>query len=668
MSDCASGAKPTMFDGLLIDFETFSACDLKALGAHLYAQHPTTDVHCLGYTLHDADEPKLWVRGEPIPEDIEEYLRGDGLIYAWNAPFEIAIWAEVMVKRYQWPEIPLDRWVCLMATAASWGMPLSLDAAAKFVGVENKKDKVGHSVMMKFARPRRIEEDGTPVWWHDDAKSHAEMVVLYRYCLQDLWAERDLARAVPKMSKAERQVWLLDQKINQRGVGVDIDLAVAAMETAQIATDASDARVEAITGGDIKSVRQLAKMKAWVEERGIELPHSLDKNTLPGFIATNNLPDDVAEILRHRVDFSRSSTAKFRSVVEGSAGGRMYGILQYCAAHTGRWGGRRLQPQNLPRATPRDIDFAVECIRRRDVTSLDVVDGPVMDLLSRMVRPVIKAAPGKKLYVADYSAIEARVLAWLAGQQDLVEIFETGGDVYVSMAAKIYKVPEAQVDRLSRQLGKTAILGLGYGMGKDRFFETCRLQGVNVGEELAREAVDIYRSANRHIIAFWADLDNAARDALANPGGVFKVGKVAFAKKGSNLLCQLPSGRKLMYAYPYIGSRTITYVDEEGVEQTKERHGVIYQGAHGFHVMWGGVWTENIVQAVARDLLAEAMLRIEAAGFPIVLHVHDEIVAEVDESDTRLDEFCQLMAEAPAWAKGCPIDVEGGEMIRYGKP
>lgn len=641
-----------------VDFETRSTADLRRVGVYRYAQDVNTDVWCMAYALDD-NEPVVWCPGDEIDPVLVEYIEGGNELRAWNANFERVIWNEIMAKRYGWPKTTIEQWNCTAAEARAMALPGSLDATAQVLGVQEQKDKVGAALMMRMAKPRRVEENGDIIWW--DIPERVQRLI--EYCMQDVRTEVSIAKAIRRLAENETRVFNLDQAINDRGVKLDIKLAKAAKKVAEKATIEANRAIYDLTNGAVSKVTNVGKLTQWLNNQGFTV-ESLGKAQLAELrqLATG----DIAEALTLRAEAGKSSIAKIESMLEAvCSDGRIRGLLLYHGAATGRWAGRLVQPQNFPRGDVEDIETYIPLVYSKDYDGIDALQ-PVLSVISSLLRSLLIAEDGHNLIAADFAAIEARVLAWLAGEELLLETFRTGGDVYKVMASRIYGVPPSDISKPQRQVGKMAILGLGYGMGAAKFGDSCRtMAGIDLDEAQAKEVVQLYRNTNRNIQKFWYDLNQAAIDAVKEPGTVERVGQIAYTSRGGYLWCVLPSKRPLAYARPKIVERETPW------GSTNEA--VSFEGMDSFtkkwsrHDLYGGLLAENVVQAVARDLMADAMLRLEAHGYKIIMSVHDELVAEVPEGFGSVDEFENLMSQTPTWAEGCPVEAEGYIAKRYKK-
>lgn len=637
------------FKVVSIDFESRSAVDLRKTGVYVYAEDPSTDVWCMAYSW-DGEDVRIWKPGDPIDTELENWIVEGGKLQAFNAAFERIIWNKIMAPRYNWPRTRSGQWYCTMAQASTAGLPRALGQAAAVLGVEEQKDKVGQALMMRMARPRRTNPDGTHVWWNTPDKIEA----LVQYCIQDVRTEMDVSTHIPYLTDSERQLYLLDQRINDRGVLLDRDLLDRVRVLADESKAEIDAEINRLTRGEVRSATNGMHLAAWLRKYGVQTS-SVDKQAVAKILSSDGLHPVIRRVVELRQSGAKSSTAKL-DAMEHAAGedDRMRGLLVYHGAATGRWSGKLVQPQNFPRPVRKQAELD-EIIAKLKADQSIAEHGHGTEIAADLLRSMIIAAPDHRLMFADYSAIEARVLAWMAGQKDLVETFAKGGDVYIKMASAIYNVPEDKVTPEQRQVGKMAILGCGYGMGGKRFAEQCAVMGIDVDVEEAKRIVSIYRQENDQIAAYWQSLEaeylELARDAL---------------DQGETILrYALPSGRHLTYRNPRIVQRETPWGTSQDTVEIDTLNSITRQWVP--QKIWGGLAVENVVQATARDLMAGAMMRLESAGYPVIMSVHDEIICEVPVGYGSLDEMIEIMTSPPAWAKGCPIAAEGKEGPRYRK-
>ncbi len=444
--------------------------------------------------------------------------------------------------------------------------------------------------------------------------------------------------------------------------------ALAAVKIVESEKKRLNNRIRTATNGAVAMCTATGQIRDWLISKGLEVP-SVAKADVTEML-TRDLPQDCREVLLLRQEAAKTSTAKLQAMIKGaSAGGRMRGLFQFHGAGTGRWAGRRVQLQNLPRPKLKqdEIDEAFEMLSLPNAAELITKkQGSPLSVISDCVRGFLRARPGFKFIAADFSAIEARVLAWLAGEERVLDIFRTTGKIYEHAAAGIYQKPMSEITKDERQIGKVAVLALGYGGGKGAFKTMARGYGVDVGDEQADNIKNAWRAANPHIVRYWYELNDAAMLAFVSPGkhAAGHPGRqVTFLKNGSFLWCRLPSGRVLCYPYPKIESvetpwgemkDALTYMSVNSVTKNWERTKT-----------YGGKLAENITQAVSADLLREAMFRLEEKNYPIVMHIHDEVVCEVKSGNIK--EVEEILAEAPTWAKDLPMAAEGWEGLRFRK-
>ena len=643
-----------------LDFETYSACDLRDAGAWVYAEHSSTEPICLAYAIDDAD-PVLWTPDQGDPLDLFALAAQGAEFHAWNSFFEWCIWHRCC----RWPAIPVAQWHDTAARAAMANLPRALGDCGAALGLPEyaQKSKRGRFLISRLCVPYR----GVRV---DDVVMLGE---LHEYCRQDVVAERAIAERLPPLPDTERAVWELDQAINIRGVGVDlprVDDALAILERvdAQFGAELWD-----VSGGELADTRSSARVREFLAARGVDLD-AIDKATVADALDAGVEDPAARRVLEIRQATGKSSTAKYQSLRDCTGSdARAHGLLRYHGAATGRWAGALFQPQNLPRPTIADPAQAIAAFPERDPDWLAALFGCPMQTLASCIRGMLVPAPGHRFIVADYSAIEPRVLAWVCGQSDVLDVFQDGGDLYRHAAAKLYRVPLDQVDAEQRFVGKVATLALGYAGGAVALSGMARNYGVELDAERAEQIKTDWREANPEVVRFWRSVDNAAIVCVRSSTGQVVRGipaRLEFAIRRDWLTLRLPSGRHLWYYEPRLVRRD-EHRDGRFAEATYDN--VEYSGVDTYTRQWtrtrtyGGKLVENIVQAIARDVMAAAMLRVEAAGYRVVLTVHDEIVVEVVDGFGSVDEFVRLLCEVPPWAAGLPVAAVGAEMARYGK-
>jgi DNA polymerase len=653
---------------LHLDLETRSVCDLAKCGLHVYAQHETTGIWCGAYAFDD-EEPEIWLEGQPVPPRVYVHIAKGGEVWAHNAAFERILINAVGV-RHGWPTLSIAQMRCTMAMCYAMGLPGALGRAAAALNLPERKDSAGRETMVMLAAPLRSE----PLVWYTPERYPKEHAEMRAYCIQDVVVERALGKRCMPLSDNEQRVWQLDQEINDRGMGIDRRGVAVALALVKKEETRLNAQLSIATGGMVNGVNCNAALAAWMRANGVDTK-SMAKDRVTAMLEKPDLAPAARQVLLIRQEAGKASVKKLLPMLLGAnRDGRLRGAMQYHGAFTGRWAGRRVQPHNLPRPA---LDYAtIEWLLEEPETRLTsavtgLFDRP-MNVISDALRSFIVAAPGHELVSADLSQIEARVLPWLAGEEKVLDIFRGDGRVYEAAAAEIYHVPLDSVTKTQRQIGKVAVLALGYGGGKGSFITMGKAYGVKVSKTEAENIKLAWRAAHPNITRYWRLLDEAAIGAVRNPGARFWAGPVAFRKAGSFLLCKLPSSRVIVYPYPRVELIPEKVIDEDTT--IPEHEGLTYQVVHEEGGHWardetyGGKLAENVTQATARCVLSDAMLRIRDAGYDIVLHVHDEAVAEVPVGQGNVVELLNaLMATPPPWAAGLPIASEGWSGPRYRK-
>lgn len=654
---------------LFIDFETRSEVDLKKVGADNYARHPSTEILCLSFA-HGGEPVRHIDYRDLSPGFLDNVLRPGDLLTAHNSHFEYLIWSEIGVKRHGWPDLSDPaRWDCTMARALMCSLPASLEGAGKALGLPVQKDLDGRAVMLKLCKPAGIYPlTGEPLF-HD---SLALLDRLIQYCDKDVETEMQLNESLPELSLEERKIWELDLIINRRGVAVDLDMAAKAAKLTAELSDSLNACLSKLTGGQVSRATRLMEMKKWVEGQGVSLEDGLDKAAATAILNRDDVPDRVKEVIAIRKQVGKSSTAKYQRTLEvAGTDSRVRGVLQYHAAHTGRWGGRMIQPQNYPKGLgEKEQKEAIEVIKLGNADVFELIYGDKsLETLSDCLRGSIVAGPGKKLVCADYNAIEARVLFWLAGEQSALTAYRKGESPYVEMAKYVFHNEKITKQGHPKEyaVGKSLVLGAGFGLGPVKFRASIKAQaGIEVSEELAERAIAAYREKYSAVKRMWYEIEGAAKAGMKGEAKCCG-GRVVWAMSGPFLTCRLPSGRLLYYFKPEIKNvktpwgemkETLHYWTEDSITHK-----------WGLEKTYGGALTENIVQATARDIMANGMLKVEKRGFFIVLTCHDELIGEIEEGDEagKLAGFIAGLCDKPGWAGGLPLAAEGFVAERYRK-
>ena len=688
-----------------LDFETCSEADLKKVGAFRYAQDPTTRVLCASIRDDQGRKvstfrpeydpatltPKLVRYGTYTPSWVDKAARGEALIHAYNAQFEWAILNYTCTRLFGWPVIPSSAMRCTAARARYWGYGGTLDETSRALGGP-PKDMAGHRLMMKMARPRKRKSGIS--WW--DLDEPDLMRELCDYCEQDTAVESAIKNKLPDIPSFEQAIFELDLRMNARGVRIDQELVARLREATEEAVTQLDKDLDAITGGEVTKTTQVAKLTKWINEQlsaaGQEMVTSLDKESMGALLDRADLPPEVRAAADCRRLAAKSSTAKLKKMQEAVCeDGMIRGALQYYgAARTGRWAGRIIQPQNLPRGAMKDPIGGADQIVSGMGDPFEVADAEGVDIMtaaSSLIRSTIiprEFEDGGVILAPDYGQIEARIIAWLAGQQDVLDVFAQGKDIYTYTAN--------QQGSNNRQYGKVIVLATGFGMGPPAFMEAAAGYGLELTPEEAEAAVYGWRDANPKIVQFWYDLEAAAWDAINAPkrhrhsiGQAVGDGRVhvgwkpnAENKDKRDLVIQLPSTRKLIYPnirsapHPLHGRESLCF---DGLNQVTGKFERIFT--------YSGKLAENVTQAAARDVMALALIlldwcsqtgRIDAEPF---LTVHDEAVLDVPARSANDPDLIEAVRDVmlfdsrevtrPRWLGGLPLKVDVEVKRRYSK-
>lgn len=667
-----------MVDQILhFDWETLSPLvDLRKSGLHVYKDHPLTDIWLAAYAFGDGDV-KTWWPGEICPEAIRWHLARGGMVSAHNATFEYEIWNTIAAQRYGFPILSPLQIECTMAMAYAMALPGTLEGAAAALGIKEQKDMDGHRVMLELCTlPQK------------SLASSEQLARLKSYCIQDVKVERELRKRLRALSPKESRVWRLDQEINSRGIFVDVGALKLAKTVAEQETKRLDEEMKGATGGFVSVCTAIPSIKQWLwDVKGYPVT-SLDKHAIRGFLDNKNLDPQVRRVLTLRSQAGKSSVKKIDAMLGRVSllDSRIRGTQQFHGASTGRWAGRGIQPHNLPRIKYErwQIDSIFELLLRPDAhEAIHMFHGSPLQVISSVLRAFITAPPNKTLFFGDFNAIEARVLAWLAQEDQILEDFRNGIDPYVAAYARSFHVDRDSVTEWQRQIGKVQVLALGFQGGVGAFQTMARNYGVEIPDYEAETIVREWRESRPSTCEYWRDLQTASLNAVKYAGDEIEGpgrGGVKFKKSGSFLLLKLPSGRVLTYPYPEIREREFEYV--KGGKKLKGKSECLsYMAVDSKskkwtrHYSYGGLLAENICQATARDVMVDSMLELESRGFQIVLTVHDEIVAE--KFHTKIPQGCialsaaeemeEVMCTTPVWAPGLPVGASVGSGKRYTK-
>jgi DNA polymerase len=633
---------------LSIDIETYSDYDLKKCGVYKYVESPNFEVLVIAYRI---DDGPVQVSGEEVEWMLTEpsYLKT-----AYNANFE-----RVCLSKHFGIDLPADQWECTMVKASMLGLPMDLDTVARVLDIQEQKDKSGKALIRYFSMPCKPSNANgmrTRNLPEHDAEKWQQFV---DYCKQDVRVETAIRDSIKwfNIPENEKRLWVLDQHINDYGIRLD---KVFVKNALQIYLDYSEKlmnEAEELTGLD--NPNSGAQLKEWLSAAMDQEVTTLNKETLPELLKAAD-SDVIRRVLDIRQELGKTSIKKYATMLEMVCeDSRIRGLLQFYGANrTGRWAGRGVQVQNLAKNSMKMLEEARELVRRGDLEMVEMLWGQVTDVLSQLIRTALTASPGRKLICSDFKAIEARVIAWLAKETWRIDVFASGGDIYKASASQMFRIPLETIDKSMRQRGKVAELALGYQGGVGALIQMGALDKGLTEEELPG-LVSAWRRSSPRIVALWKDVETAAIEAVQN--GIetsTRCGRVRFKTSRGILFVKLPSGRELAYykakAVPgKFGSYQLRY---EGMDQTTKR----WQ-----HVeTYGGKLVENIVQAIARDCLAEAMLRLERTY--IAMSVHDEVVIDAD-GITDPEKVSALMGAPIPWAPGLDLPADTDVSFFYHK-
>lgn len=680
-----------------------------AVGAAAYCEHESAEILSLAYDLLDGLGPRLWIPGLPEPTDLFDYLATGAPIEAHNCLFELFAWRYIAERKLGWPPIRIPQLRDSMAKANAFALPGALDKVAKILGTLQKQAD-GKKLLDKFSRPRNPTKKDPRL--RIDPQQDPDGPRLYSYNIGDVGSELVASAHLPELSPFENEVFTAHLEINSRGVQID----TKALADCQAVLDGLRGiylpRLQAITGGAVNDATEIAAISGWLAGRGFPVS-SLDAASVASLVKRDDLPADVREVLTIRQQLGSSSTAKFAAISRTmNTDGRLRDLFKYCGAQkTGRWSGGGAQPQNLPSSGcdlsqcsfcgtlispridqcpqcmdanaagrkpvkwgPEAVDHILKIVAHRDPGLLMAYTDQPVEALAGCLRGMFIARPGHLLACCDYSAIEAVVLAMLAGEQWRIDIFRTHGRIYEASASQITGIPLAEIlghkeqtgedHPLRKTVGKVAELASGYqgGVGAWRAFGADKF----MTESEIADAVKKWRHSNPAIVKLWNELESCAKNAIKYPGQCFAYRGLSYGVFENVLYCQLPSGRFLKYHSP----RLHAYTNQWG----RETEAILFYGVDALTGQWveqdtyGGKLTENACQAVARDIQANGIVNAERAGLPVVLHIHDEVCAEVPEANASADQLAECMNRLPAWCADWPVSVPGGWVgLRYRK-
>ena len=639
-----------------IDIETYSSAPLPKCGVYRYTDAPDFEVLLFSYAYDD--EPVVTIDlacGEKLPEDVIAALNDPTVIKAaYNAQFE-----RICLSRHLGHWLDPHQWRCTAVMAAYLTLPSRLADVAVALKLSQQKMEEGKDLIRYFSVPCKPTKTNGGRTRNMPADAPEKWALYKQYNAQDVETERAVRKALEAwpLPDHEWKLYALDQQINDRGVRVDKKLVKNAIAVDEVFTEAAYQQAKELTG--LENPGSVNQLKAWLADQDMPMESLAKKIVQEKAAQTDGI---VAELLNLRLELSKTSVKKYEAMARTVCrDGRIHGLLQFGgASRTFRWAGRLVQIQNLPQNHLPDLDLAREIVKAGDEEMLDSLFGSVPGTLSELIRTAFIPKEGCRFIVADFSAIEARVLAWLAGEEWVLDEFRGKGKIYEATASRMFHIPQESIVKghpnyAYRQKGKQATLSCGYGGGVGAL----KAMGAKMPEEEMQPLVDAWRAANPNIVAFWNAMDRAARKVIRSKTSA-RVGKVTLYWQDDKMLMRLPSGRNLCYQSPHFtmnrfGSDAIGYYAPNAAGQMVEQE------------TFGGKLAENATQAIARDILSHAMLNLDAAGYPIVFHVHDEAVMEMPIGEGSMEDACAVMGQPPDWALDLPLRADGYECAYYRK-
>ena len=641
---------------LEMDIESYSDVDLIKCGVYAYADSPAFEILLFAFSF-DGGETQIidLAQGEKLPAEVEEAIFDVSVTKtAYNANFE-----RTCLSKHFGRYIPPESWHCSAVQAAMLALPRSLEDVGRVLGLDEQKMKEGKELIRYFCVPCKPTKANGGRTRNLPCHAPEKWELFKTYCKRDVDVEKSIRRKLHNfpIPESEMELYRLDQRINDRGVLVDMGLVEQAIACERLHKEVVTKRAYELTG--LENPNSVAQLKGWLGDMGMEA-ESLSKKAVAEMIAGTD--GEVEELLRLRLLMAKTSVKKYEAMERSvCSDGRVHGLLQFYGANrTGRFAGRLVQIQNLPQNHLPDLELARELVKQGRFEDIELLYDSTPNVLSELIRTAFIPKPGCRFVVADFSAIEARVMGWLSGEEWVLDVFRGDGKLYEMTASRMFGIPMAEIGKGSseRAKGKVASLACQYG-GSTGALVSMGALDMGLTEEELPPLVAAWRKANPHMVQFWWDVDAAAIKAVTEKQRT-KVGKIIFEYKSGILFITLPSGRKLSYVKPRMavnrfGRDGLTY---EGISENKKWSRI---------ETYGPKLVENIVQGTARDLLAEAMLRVEKKGYPIVMHCHDEIIAEVPEGIGSVDEMCEIMAVQPEWAEGLPLRADGYQCSFYQK-
>lgn len=663
------------------DFEAFSEINLRTVGSFRYAEDPSTEVLCFSWSYDDERKVHEWDPSMGLTDSIEELFQRveDGEEFsAHNVQMEFNMWNEVLPRHFKRkiPRLRAKQLTCTAARAAMCSLPRSLEGAGAALDCKIQKDKRGSYLLKLFSQPRKPtkKDPRTRIMPSDAPELFRE---LKQYCSTDVRSEREIHNVLPVLPPFEVTAFQHDLQMNRRGIPIDVPTIRKAITVVAELEERAKKRVNELTRGINPGQRD--RLIEWLEEQGLEM-ENLQAETVKKMLEKKKLDPKIRELLELRVEASKVSTKKLKSMLRvAMKDARARGMLLYYGAHTGRAAGKIIQPQNFIRGLPdakeqrQLMDWVFRLLKAgADADVFEMMFKNPLTSIAQCMRGFIKAKPGKRIIVIDYAQIEARILVWLAGQEDAIADYlrfdkGKGHDAYVLMAAFLWSIEPDEVSKDQRRIAKNLILGCGFGLGWKKFIDYCAKAGVIVDEDMAKRGVNAFRDKYYKVVEYWGDVERCAIQAVRKPGRRVHLGVISFycEEDGSFLKIRLPSGRDLYYPEPQID--LVKNKFRKG--QMKEQLSFMDQKKK-FWVRvgtYGGRLVENIDQAIARDIMENGVEEAERGGYPIILIVHDELLCEIETGIGSLEELSDLACKRKRWMEGLPIKASGFECQRYWK-
>lgn len=665
-----------------IDFETRSELDIKIVGSRVYAEHPSTEIMMISFSI---DEVEIF-NWNPFFPNKRTYKRlmvfismvlnkkSKTHITAFNSEFEYWIWNLVAIRQFNWPEIPIEYFYDIMCVSCINGFPAALANAAIALGIDEQKDKGGMALINFFSKPSRKQDEKfkDP---HDYPEKFGEFVL---YCDQDVRTQIAINNACWPMTPRQHRVFILTEKMNVRGLPIDKSMAEGALKLVAQYKNIANKQIQKITKGKIESATQNIKLVEWLNDNGCDIPN-MQAPVVEKYIQDKRTSKLAKKVLRIRSNVSKSSTAKYTKALDQlTIHNTVHGFIKAFIAITGRWGGRGLQIQNFSKPHKdfpywADYNVIAQGISDVDLWFLELLYDDIMEVLKAATRAMIHAPKEFKFISADYSQIEARIVMWIANDPVGLADFAGEGKIYENMASDIFSIKASKITKPSfeRDVGKEVVLGCGFGMGEDKFVNRCvNDRNLPVTKLMGGIAVKGYRKRYKEVPKAWKDCEKAAVKAIESPGIVFEAcnGKYKYRMSDKHLQVKLPSGRKLTYPFVKVsyeyndwGYEQLVIYYKHWVDNAKV--GEKWQ----YTKIWGGTLFQHGVQATAMDIMAHGMLTAEKRGYPALFTVHDESLAMVSIDFGSVTEYEEILCELEPWAEGLPIIAEGWEGKRYKK-